>query len=251
MAFKNPQPAVVVPDSPEKLLLDLPRRKIKGVLLHQGEMMKSYAETAVRDSDVALQLPTGSGKTLVGLMIGEWRRRKFRERIVYLCPTRQLVNQVVEQAAESYGLTVRGFVGKISTYDPTAKAEYLNGDRVAVTTYSALFNTNPFFQNPEIIVVDDAHAAENYIAALWTLRVTRTDHAALHTALAGLLKPLIDPGNYSRLIGEWDSTADIVWADKLPTPKLAEVREEFRALVDAHVPGTQLSYSWSMLRDHT
>jgi hypothetical protein len=40
-------------------------------------------------------LPTGSGKTLVGLLIGEWLRRKNKERVVFLCPTRQLVNQVI------------------------------------------------------------------------------------------------------------------------------------------------------------
>lgn len=125
-------------------ILDLPRRKIKGVLLHQGEMMKSYAETGVSESDVALRLPTGSGKTLVGLMIGEWRRRKFHEKIVYLCPTKQLVNQVVEQAEESYGLTVRGFTGPVNQYNPAARAEYGNDDRIAVTTYSALFNTIRF-----------------------------------------------------------------------------------------------------------
>jgi hypothetical protein len=33
-----------VPDSPEKLLRELPRRKIADVLLHQGEVMRSYAE---------------------------------------------------------------------------------------------------------------------------------------------------------------------------------------------------------------
>jgi len=111
MAFKKTPPPAAVPDSPEKLLLDLPRRKIAGLLLHQGEIMRSYAATAVNAPDVALQLPTGSGKTLVALMIAEWRRRKFKERIVYLCPTRQLVNQVVEQATEQYGLTVHPFTG--------------------------------------------------------------------------------------------------------------------------------------------
>ena len=116
MAFRYTSPPVSVPDSPEKLILDLPRRKIKGVLLHQGEMMKLYAQTAGNDADVALQLPTGSGKTLVGLMIGEWRRRKFQERTVYLCPTRQLVNQVAEQAEEAYGLTVRSFTGPVTGY---------------------------------------------------------------------------------------------------------------------------------------
>src|SRR5579884_342481 len=98
MAFKKAQPKQSVPNSPDELLRDLPRRKIPDVLPHQREIMRSYANSAVSAADVALQLPTGSGKTLVGLLIAEWRRRKYQERIVYLCTTRQLVNQVVEQA---------------------------------------------------------------------------------------------------------------------------------------------------------
>jgi replicative superfamily II helicase len=106
MAFKKLSPVATVPDSPDKLLLELPRRTIPNVLPHQQEIMRNYAALASTVADVALQLPTGSGKTLVGLLTGEWLRRKNKERIVYLCPTRQLVNQVVEQAEEKYGLTV-------------------------------------------------------------------------------------------------------------------------------------------------
>lgn len=101
MAFKKISAPSLVPDSPDKLFLDLPRRKIPDVLPHQREVMRNYAAQAVDAPDVALQLPTGSGKTLVALLIAEWRRRKNQERIVYLCPTRQLVNQVVEQAERS------------------------------------------------------------------------------------------------------------------------------------------------------
>ncbi|MHC2274926.1 replicative superfamily II helicase [Bradyrhizobium diazoefficiens] len=112
MAFKQAPPIETVPDSPEKILLQLPRRKIPGVLLHQGQMMQRYVAEAQDKTDVALQLPTGSGKTLVGLLIGEWLRRKNRERVVFLCPTRQLVNQVVAQAEGQYGLSVHGFTGQ-------------------------------------------------------------------------------------------------------------------------------------------
>jgi replicative superfamily II helicase len=133
MTFKTPQPKPVVPDSPEKILLDLPRRKIPGVLLHQGEVMRRYAAEAVHLTDVALQLPTGSGKTLVGLLIAEWRRRKYGERVVYLCPTRQLVNQVAEQANDQYGLRVDAFVGSAAQYDASAKSAYQSADRLAVT----------------------------------------------------------------------------------------------------------------------
>lgn len=252
MAFKKAPPPSVVPDSPEEILLGLPRRKIPGVLLHQGEMLRAYAAKAVEEPDVALQLPTGSGKTLVGLMIGEWRRRKFCERVVYLCPNRQLVNQVVEQADEQYGLTVNGFTGRIPGYDPTAKAQYKNADRLAVTTYSALFNTNPFFDTPQTIIVDDAHASENYIGTLWTVRIERGEekHAALHAAVSSVLKPLLDPTNYTRLMGLWESPADLAWVDKIPTPELMSIREELTAVLDAHVSGLDLRHSWRMLRGH-
>src|SRR6185503_1892421 len=109
MPFKRAPRSNGVPNSPDKLLLDLPRRKIPDVLPHQREIMRTYAREGLTSQDVAMQMATGSGKTLVGLLIAEWLRRKNQERVVYLCPTRQLVNQVVEQAEEKYGLTVLGF----------------------------------------------------------------------------------------------------------------------------------------------
>ena len=251
MAFKKPSPDTSVPDSPEKLFLDLPRRRIPDVLPHQKEMMRAYASEAMESSDVALQLPTGSGKTLVGLLIAEWRRRKNEERIVYLCPTRQLVNQVVEQAEGKYGLTIRGFTGSHRDYDPTAKAEYHNADRVAVTTYSSLFNISPFFNNADVLILDDAHVAENYISELWTLRIDRNkpEHRVLHQVLSSVIKPRIDPTSFTRLSGKWESLVDRAWVDKIPTPQLMEISNEIINILDVHVDNKSLQYPWSMIRD--
>lgn len=156
---------------------------------HQREIMRTYVASAIDTADVALQLPTGSGKTLVGLLIGEWRRRRNHERILYLCPTNQLVNQVAEQAEEKYGLSVLPFTGPIKNFKPSAKAAYQNGDGIAVTSYKSLFNTNPYFDNADILIVDDAHAGEGYISDLWSIRVERKnpDHETLHIALRNLL----------------------------------------------------------------
>ena len=252
MAFKKIEPTSNVPDSPEKLFLDLPRRKIPDVLPHQREIMRIYAKDALEKSDVALQLPTGSGKTLVGLLIGEWRRRKYRDRIVYLCPTRQLVNQVVEQAEERYGLTVLGFTGSISDYTPLSKAEYRNADRVAVTTYSSLFNINPFFSDADILIMDDAHSSEGYIASLWSIQIERNkpEHASLHAAICGLLRPLIDPILFTRLSGQWESIADRLWVDKLNTPMFTKILNEVVEILDSHAKDAKLEHSWSMIRDH-
>ncbi|MBI1308634.1 MAG: DEAD/DEAH box helicase [Proteobacteria bacterium] len=257
MAFKSAAQVVTVPDSPEKLLLNLPRRKIAGVLLHQGEVMRNYAsKEVVSSSDVALELPTGSGKTLVGLLIGEWRRLKFSERVVYLCPTKQLVNQVVEQAQEQYGLHVNGFTGSSRDYSPKACAEYRQADAIAITTYSSLFNTNPFFSNADVVIMDDAHAAENYISTMWSLRVeSKDEYKALFTAIATLLEPIVGSMNFSRMMGNWNHPVDKAWVDKIPTPSLAGISNELTAILDTFLGGTELSksdaaYSWGLLRGH-
>lgn len=252
MAFKKLQPPTPVPDSPDKLFLDLPRRRIPDVLPHQREIMRLYAAQAVDVPDVALQLPTGSGKTLVGLLISEWRRRKNQERVVYLCPTRQLVNQVVEQAEEKYGLTVLGFTGQVSHYEPAAKSGYRNADRVAITTYSSLFNTNPYFSDADVIIVDDAHAAENYVASLWSVRIERqkSEHQGVHSAICVLLKPHLDSLNYARLLGNSESTSDQLWVDKVPTPVFSEIRDQLIEVLDTHTANMELGYPWSMIRDH-
>jgi len=224
MAFKPPPIQPVVPESPDRLFRDLPRRKHPSLYDHQGQILRTYVAQAVDAPDVALQLPTGSGKTLVGLLVAEWRRRKNRERVVYLCPTRQLVNQVVAEASSKYGLTVEPFTGRIVNYAPEAKAAYQNADRVAITTYSSLFNTNPFFTDPEVIIIDDAHASENYIASTWTLRISRfeEDDELLFKAVAGVLKSILDDTNYRRLTGDWKSVDDVTWVDKVPTPQLSQ-----------------------------
>jgi Rad3-related DNA helicase len=251
MPFKTLFPDTSVPDSPDKLFLDLPLRKHPSLFDHQGQMLRTYAREAENDADVAFQLPTGSGKTLVGLLLAEWRRRKNEERVVYLCPTRQLVNQVVEEATTKYGLTVEAFTGPIKSYSAPAKAAYSGAKRVAVTTYNSLFNTNPYFNDPDVIIVDDAHAAESYIASQWTLRISRFEHddAVLFAAVAGVLKPILSSTNYNRLTGAWEDLADKLWVDKIPTKQFVEVQDELRAVINENIGDNEAKYPWLMLSD--
>jgi len=252
MAFKRPTSHAAVPESPDRLFRDLSRRKHASLFDHQGQVLRNYVAHALNVSDVALQLPTGSGKTLVGLLLAEWRRRKFCERVVYLCPTRQLVNQVAEEAAAKYGLTVEAFTGKVKNYTPEAKTAYTDGERVAVTTYNSLFNVNPFFEDPDIIIVDDAHAAENYIASQWTMRISsfKESDRTLFKAVAGVLKGVLSNANYTRLTGSWQTVDDASWVDKIPTHKLIEIADELRAAISENIAGTDQRYVWRMLVDH-
>lgn len=253
MAFKTATSEGAVPDTPDKLFRDLTRRKFPDVLPHQAETMQAYAAEGVAPPDVALQLPTGSGKTLVGLLIAEWRRRKFNERVVYLCPTKQLVHQVVNQAEEKYGLSVGKFVGQQREYLPASKTDFRQAEKIAITTYSGLFNTNSYFDDADVIVLDDAHAAENYVASFWSLLVSRDPqegHPALHQAICNLLGRHLTLTNLTRLRGTWEDVVDRTWVDMLPMPVLAQIKDELTEILDAHTPETNLRFPWSLLRGH-
>lgn len=250
MAFKNIINRPQAPDSPEKLFLEFTRRKFPTVLPHQSSLISSYVKKGQAAPDVALQLPTGSGKTLVGLLIAEWLLRKNHERVVYLCPTAQLVNQVVEQASQQYGMNVLGFTRQKRDYDPASKAEYHNAEKVAVTTYNSVFNTDPFFNDPSVILIDDAHAAENYFSSMWTIEVKRNEptQTILHAALTGVLARLLDPSVLADLKGSREAEEKSGWVDKLPTPDFLSVAVELVEILDVHADDAGLFFQWQSLR---
>ena len=53
MAFKKPTSHIAVPESPDRLFRDLPRRKLASLFDHQGQVLRNYVEHALSASDVA------------------------------------------------------------------------------------------------------------------------------------------------------------------------------------------------------
>src|SRR4051794_13741383 len=77
--------------NPEELFFKLSgRAKSHGYLRGpQQDVLREYIERHVKASDVAFELPTGTGKTTVGLVIAEWWRQQSR-RVAILSLTNQL-----------------------------------------------------------------------------------------------------------------------------------------------------------------
>jgi Rad3-related DNA helicase len=222
------------------------------LLSPQTQILRDYAANYAEKSDVAFQLPTGSGKTLIGVVLGEWRRRKNDERVVYLCPTRQLVHQVVEQSRGQYGVEATPFVGSRKDFSQSAKGDYRTSESIAVATYSALFNTNPFFDEPHVIILDDIHAAEDHISDMWTVRITHQQHEAIFENLAEIIGRVLEPHDRRKLRGE-ARLADSRWIDKLPTPKLYKIRNELSDLLNDQLSDSSDSnqkYAWACIKDH-
>lgn len=249
MPFKKVNRTDISAESPEALFRDLRNRQVQGLLSHQADLLREYCKSNFLDSaDVALQLPTGSGKTLIGLLIAEWQRRKFGRKVVYLCPTRQLVHQVVNQSLSKYGIKANAFVGSRASYLPNIKSEYTNSETIAISTYSSLFNTNSFFNDADIIIFDDAHSSENYIAKYWSLSIERHNpkHKAIYDNLVTVFDGVISAPHKSRILSERDS----VWVEKAPSPLVFDLIPELVELLDENTQQSDLQYAWSVLRDH-
>jgi hypothetical protein len=252
LAFKSRNAQSAVLTDPVKLFRSLPLRKIETENPHQQQTLLHYASNLTKDKDIAIQLPTGSGKTLVGLMISEWRRKNFSERIVYLCPTKQLVYQTVSQANDVYGLDVKGFVGSHHGFNQADVSSYRNGGCIAVATYSAIFNSNPFFDDAHVLVLDDAHTVENYIAKNWSLELLATveEQRGIFGLLAKVFGTQISRYGFAMLENEVKPEISRGWMTLLPIDKVLKIQDEVAEILDEHAYDANVHFVWKLLRSH-
>ncbi|MFJ9729708.1 DEAD/DEAH box helicase [Streptomyces sp. NPDC101209] len=197
MAFTRKSSEVSLPEDPLHLyrMLAVTNRGPAAVWGHQQDVLRSWHHDLPNEPDVAIELPTGAGKTLVGGLIAEFRRLTSRDRVAYLCPTKQLAKQTAD-AFDEYGIKNVLLTGRVPTWNPADRVLYEASDAVAVSTYSHVFNSNPALGSANLLVLDDAHAAEGYVAGPWRLAISREDESAYQDVLSALeqaLDPLVFP----------------------------------------------------------
>lgn len=212
----------------------------------QGDILREYRRAFANAADVAVELPTGTGKTIVGLLIAEWRRRRG-EQVVYACPTRQLAHQVTA-VANTEGIPAVTLVGGWRSWPPVDRSRYESGDAVAITTYNTVFNVSPKIGIPGTLLFDDAHSAEQYVAESWSVTANRFEHPETWIALVKALSPALDGMFRQRVLdpdGDPNLRNDVRLV--LPSRRLGMVEKIDRAL--ALLPdSSDQSYRRSMVR---
>ena len=253
MAFKLPHRSSISIKDPETMFRDFKDRTVEGPLAQQADTLRSYMKH-VDERDIALELPTGSGKTLVGLLIAEWRRRSKNERCIMLCPTKQLVHQVVEQAKEKYGIQALNFSGPKRNFSNSSKAAFSNCEAIGVATYSALFNVNPFFDDVHTIIFDDAHTAESYVSDMWSLKVRRSADEEFFNCVWDIIAPYTPENDQFRFNQEDERELDQTHVNKVPTPYLLKCKNQLTAAINqicASDSGSEdYGYVWSKIKNH-
>jgi len=254
MGFEKVDIKKVKSKDPESYFLDLRDRDpdIRHLWAHQADLIREYTTKHLKTRDISLELPTGTGKTLIGLLIGAWRRDYYNERILYLCPTRQLAYQV-ETHAKNYGIKAYAFVGPQRDYPIDKFSEYSSSDIIAISTYSGLFNTNPRLKDANIIICDDAHAADNYIPSLWSMNINRFENQNLYHKIISLFE---DNLNYEFIQCIKNDSTEFYLKDRIemiPIPILWKKNQNLIDIIKVELKeeeNRELNYSWSMIHNN-
>lgn len=250
--FKTDFTKTTGPVDPEALFHNLRGRAshIRHLWSHQADLLRTYHQECLHERDVAVELPTGSGKTLVGLLIAEWRRQSIGHRVAYICPTRQLAQQVGSQARD-YGIRAHVLVGKQQDYPAQEFSEYQSSCAIAVTTYSGIFNINPRIEDAQALILDDAHAGENFMVSMWSVEISRSANQDTYHALVNLLSNELNPEFHSDISDcDWNPTkAGII--ELVGGTSIRKHANAIRDLLDEHLEEqTSPWYAWKFVKAH-
>nr|WP_129591168.1 DEAD/DEAH box helicase [Dietzia sp. oral taxon 368] len=179
---------------------------VDSLWLHQGDVIRAYAENHRETPDLALELPTGTGKTLPGLLIGEWVRREDEGPVIYATPTKQLARQVAATAARE-GVPAALLIGTARDWAPADEAFVEGGEAIGITTYSSIFNSRPKLPEARLLIFDDAHAGEQFVGNEYAITIRRHDDEGAYLHVLDALKPFLSPLLIQRLEGEPDPGA--------------------------------------------
>jgi len=178
------------------------RGTVENIWDPQSEALRSW--DAVRQTqDVVIEMNTGGGKTLIGLLVAQSLVNETAGQVVYVCPTIQLIEQA-RMRAEECGLEVATYYEGGWSNEQTFSGAY----GPCLTNYAAVFNGKSIFRKKQIqaFVLDDAHVAGPSIRASFTLRIGSSTSA--FARVVDLFKPYLEKSGHAQelaalLSGDW------------------------------------------------
>ncbi len=210
----------------------------------QEEVLKNWHDIRGQ-RDVLCKMNTGSGKTLVSLLMLYSKMKEGVGTSVYLCPDRQLLAQAKKQA-DLYGI-------------PTCEVdenndfpnEFLNSQSVLLCTFQKIFNSRSIFERDGInigaLVIDDAHVCADIARTATTVRFP-LEHEVSKRILSMYSDDLEyqAPGTFKLLLSG-DPYAKIL---KVPYWSWLSRIKELISLLNEHSDDEELFFKWGLIADN-
>ena len=232
------------PTEPVKLYETLDRAHDKGPLRPaQLAVLEDWFDHHQATRNVIVKLHTGQGKTLIGLLMLQSRLNAGKGPVLYLCPDNFLIAQTCEQAKQ-FGIAT-------CTAEPDLPEEFLNSQKILVTSVQKLFNgLTRFHLNKQSIAVDtllmdDAHACADTIRDQCRMRIPSTEPAY------GALRTLFAADLEMQGIGTFADICNDKREALLPVPYWAwgSKISEIAGILSANAARDSIKYAWPLLKD--
>ncbi len=197
-----------------------------------------------RDPDIAVELPTGYGKTLVALLIADFELEMGRT-VAYLTGTNQLADQVLIQARDLPGLDVVKFSAR--NYPPAHLAAYHDAKAVGVMNYWTYFNTSPKVEPADLVIFDDAHLAEQPLSGMFGIRIDRRTQRALYESFCDLILAHTDVYPSIDLMRD-DEAGPSTPPELLAFSHWAAISEAAADLLSGNLQSEDVRFNWPRVR---
>lgn len=209
----------------------------------QEEVLQTW-HTRRSENEILVKMNTGSGKTLVSLMMLYSKLVEGVGTAVYVCPDNYLLNQAKDQA-NLYGIPVCEI-----TPNNQFPSDFSNCKSILLCNFHKLFNAKSIFNRDNIeigaMVIDDAHSCLDIARQNTTLEIKNTHE--IFTRLIKLFEVELKrqaPGSYRGLI-DGDPYAKIL---KVPYWSWFDRKDEVLDILTEFADSEELRFKWQMICD--
>jgi hypothetical protein len=231
--------------SPRDIFTALPSRAAGFGYLRdvQGQVLDAWEERRA-ERDLAVKMNTGSGKTIVGLLILQSCLNEGVGPALYVAPSPYLAHQVALQATK---------LGVSTVEDPEA-LKYHSGQAIAVVNIHKLVNGRSVFGGPQgraiplpigSAVIDDVHAAIATVEEQSTI-VIDSDHPGYQSLREKFAEDLRHQSESTFLDIEAGMPSAVL---RVPFWSWAEKASDVTRILHEYRDNEELTFTWPLIAD--
>lgn len=213
----------------------------------QQRVLETWCNDFRDNPNTVIKMNTGSGKTVVGLLMLQSYLNEGKGPAIYIVPDNYLIEQIIKEAND-LGLKV--------TRDNN-DSEFLNGESILITNMHKIINGRSVFGVGEVkksigcIVVDDAHACMKVAKSQFSITIPRSND--IYEKLLNIFSDSIKLQSESRYldIKEGDkNTQQLIpfWEWHKNYSRILELLHEKRN--DNGEANKSLFFNWPLLKDN-
>lgn len=213
----------------------------------QQKVLETWFNDYRENENTVIKMNTGSGKTVVGLLMLQSFLNEGKGPAVYIVPDNYLIEQIIIEASD---------LG-INTTKDSKNSDFLNGESILVTNIHKIINGRTIFGVGEIkkpigsIVIDDAHACMKVAKSQFSISIPKAN--PIYDSLLDTFSDCIKAQSESRYLeikdGEKNSQQMIpFWEWSNNFNKVLKILHDKRN--DDSEFNKSLFFNWPLLKDN-